>query len=355
MTEPTKPLHTKWGVALGFGVIGSLVVALVVLAFLWPTKTVTPHNLPVSVSGSAAIVADFEAAANEKLPNAFEFVAADDRQQAVTQIQKRETYGAFVLGDGTQMPEVLTAPAGSSTATQLLNSVALTLQGQLQQQVSAAGGDASKVQVTVTPIVPLAETDATGAGLAAASFPMTMGGMIGGILISLLVVGVIRRLVALAGFGAASGLILTGVLQGWFEFLQGNFWLNALAVSLAVSAIAAFIIGCTSLIGRPGIAVGAIVMMLFANPLSAAAVPYQFIAQPWGAIGQFLPPGAANWLIRTLSYFPDADTSKQWWVLTSWLTLGVVLALIGHYRSRQSMHVPEASLDGEPHHAQHAS
>ncbi len=351
MTETLKPLHTKWAVSLGLGVLGSLVVTLVVLAFLWPTKTVTPHNLPVSVSGSETIVTAFEAAAEEKLPDAFDFVAADDREQAVSQIQTRETYGAIVLGDGSVMPEVLTAPAASASATQILNSVALTLQSQVQQQVAAAGGDASAVKVTVTPIVPLAETDPSGTGLAAASFPMTMGGMIGGILISLLVVGVIRRLVALAGFGIASGLILTLVLQSWFEFLQGDFWLNALAVGVSVSAISAFIIGCTSLLGRPGIAIGAIVMMLFANPLAAAAVPYQFIAQPWGAIGQFLPPGAANWLIRTLSYFPDADTAKQWWVLTGWLVLGVALALIGHFRSRQSMHVPEATLEETAAHA----
>jgi hypothetical protein len=72
-------------------------------------------------------------------------------------------------------PEVLTAPAGSAAATQILNGVATQLQTQLSQQIIAAGGDPSSVQVKVTPVVPLSEDDPTGTGLAAASFPLALG------------------------------------------------------------------------------------------------------------------------------------------------------------------------------------
>ncbi|MDP3208435.1 MAG: hypothetical protein Q8M65_04735, partial [Rhodoglobus sp.] len=78
---------------------------------------------------------------------------------------------------------------------------------------------------------------------------------------------------------------------------------------------------------------GALLFLLFANPLSAAAQPVEFLAAPWGAIGQWFPPGAAVTLLRDLSYFPRADTMLPWLVLGGWAVLGLVLSLAGHYRN----------------------
>ncbi|MGV1033693.1 MAG: hypothetical protein ACOYBP_00520 [Microbacteriaceae bacterium] len=346
MSEQTTPLHTKWTIAFAIGAGGSIAVLVLLLAFLWPTKTASAHDIPVSVVGPASSVSMVEEALAEKASGTFEFVEATDRQAAVDQIETRQTYGAIVLGSTVgQLPEVLTAPAASPVVSQLLNGVASGLQAQLAQQVAAAGGDASKVVVTVTPIVPLSEADANGSGLAAAAFPLAFGGMLGGVLISLLVIGAVRRLLAVLGFSIASGLLVALVLQTWFGYLQGDFAVNALALGLAIAAMTAFIVGCTSLMGRPGIAVGGVVTMLFANPLAAATMPYQFLAEPWGQIGQLMVPGAAAWLLRSLSYFPDAPTASQWTVLLVWLGIGIVLTLIGHFRARATMHVPAASIE----------
>ena len=344
MSTPSLRPHTKWGVAVALGVVGSLLVGLFVLAFLWPSKTSEAHNLPVSIAGPAATVSALEDALGKAAPGTFDFVEATDRDAAVSQIEKRETYGAIVLAAPPAMPEVLTAPAGSAVATQMLTGVAAQLKAQLAQQVAAAGGDASAVQIAVTPIVPLADSDPTGSGLAAASFPLMIGGMLGGVLVSLLVVGAARRLAALAGFAVAAGLVLTFILQTWFEYLPGDFWVNALVMGTSILATSSFIVGCASLLGRGGIGLGAVTTMLFANPISAAAVPWQFLAEPWGAIGQWFVPGAANTLIRSAAYFPQADASRQWWILAGWIVLGVVLTLIGHFRARATMHVPEATL-----------
>ena len=339
--------HTKWPVAVAFGLVGSLLVALVVLAFLWPAKAAKPANLPISLTGPDASVSAFEQAIGKASPGTFDFVAADDRGDAVTQIKTRETYGAIVLAQAPQPPEVLTAPAGSPVAAQLLTGLATQLQAQLSQQVAAAGGDASTVKVTVTAIVPFSETDPTGTGLAAASFPLTLGGMTGGVLISLLVVGPRRRLAALIGFGTACGVILALILQAWFKFLPGEFWPNALAIGFSILATSTFIVGCASLLGQAGTGLGAVLTLLVGNPLSAAAIPWQFLPTPWGAIGQLLVPGAANWLIRSINYFPDADNSKQLWVLAGWTAAGVILTLIGHYRDRSAMRIPQGTLEDE--------
>ncbi|MFE4196076.1 hypothetical protein ACFRJ9_09450 [Paenarthrobacter sp. NPDC056912] len=345
MSTPLLRPHTKWPVALGFGIVGSLIVAIVVLAFLWPAKTTAAHNLPISISGPTAAVTALKDAIATQQPDAFDFVEVANRDAAVSQIKARETYGGIVLGDATTMPEVLTAPAGSAAATQILNGVAAQLQVQLTQRVAAAGGNPATAKVTVTPVVPLSASDPNGSGLAAASFPMAMGGMIGGALISLLVVGAIRRLVALAGFGVAVGLILALILDTWFGFLQGDFWINASAIALSILATSAFIVGCTSLLGTKGIAIGAVLTLFVGNPISSAAAPWQFLPEPWGAVGQFFVPGAASWLIRSLSYFPDANVAPQWWILLGWTAVGLILTLVGHFRAEAAMTVPAGTLE----------
>src|SRR4051794_28233316 len=50
--------------------------------------------------------------------------------------------------------------------------------------------------------------------------------------------------------------------------------------------------------------------MFVANPISGAAQPYEFIAGPWGEIGQFFVPGAGSSLIRQISFFPDASVTS---------------------------------------------
>jgi len=222
---------------------------------------------------------------------------------------------------------------------QLLTAVAANLEEGVNAQAAAAAQAAGAptapphIDVVVTDVVPLADTDPRGTGLAAALFPLVLGGMLGGIAISLAVIGAMRRVLAVVVYAAVGGLVLAGILQGWFGALQGDYWLNAAAIGLALAAIAAPITGFVALIGRAGIAVGPIVMLLFANPISAAAIPKEFIAEPWGEVGQWFPPGAAATLVRDLSYFPAADTTFPWLVLGAWAVGGLLLSVVGHFRT----------------------
>ncbi|GAA1965492.1 hypothetical protein [Microbacterium deminutum] len=364
-----SPIHprTRWRFAIAFGLVGSLLVAVLVTAFIWPAATSSPKNLPVGISGPADRVAAVTDVLAKQDPSPLDLVTVTSRDEAIDKIHHREIYGAILL----DQPEVLIATASSPAAAQALRGVATQLQSQLDTTVQAAlvaqlkaigealaagrpptlppagqaGGELPKV--TVTDVVPLADTDPTGAGIAAAAFPLTLGGMLGGILLSLLVAGAVRRLVALAVFGVAAGALAALVLQTWFGLLQGDWLLNATALGLGMTATAAFIIGMNALLGRPGLGIAAVVTVLFANPLSAAAVPVQFLPEPWGQIGQYFVPGAASNLLRSLSYFPDAPTAMQWIILLCWTAGGVVLTLIGHHREQPDLHVPEEQLEPE--------
>ena len=330
------PTRTPLGRALGIALALAAVLAVIVLAFSWPSVTAEPHDLPIAATGPAEAITAAEEAVDEQAPGAIAFREVDHRAAAVDAIERREVYGAVVLG---REPEVLTSSASSLVVAQLLANVAAQLEEGVNAQAAAAAAAAGapaappRIDVPVTDVVPLAESDERGTGLTAAIFPLVLGGMIGGIAISIAVIGAIRRVVAVLVYSAVGGLALAGILQGWFGSLQGDYWLNSAGIALALVAIAAPITGFVALIGRPGIAVGPVVMMLFANPISAAAVPKEFIPAPWGEVGQWFPPGAAASLMRELSYFPRADSTFEWLVLGAWAVGGLLLSVVGHFRT----------------------
>ncbi|NUU05859.1 ABC transporter permease [Leifsonia sp. C5G2] len=337
-------VHTPWRRTVGLALGAGLAVVVILLAFLWPTVTSSVKDLPIAVTGSPAAVSAVTAQLNKSAEGALALTTASSRADAVKLIENRTVDGAIVLGE---RPEVLTASANGAAVSQLLGQLAAKLQAQAQQQADAAvqqavaagkapaGTVAPKITVAVTDVVPLASTDARGLGLTASSFPLVLGGMIGGVLISILVAGSWRRLTAVAVYAVAGGLAVTGIMQGWFGILQGAFWANWLAVSLSMLATSAFIVGMNALLGRAGIAVGAVVTVLIGNPLSSAAQPLQFVAAPWGEIGQWFVPGASVTLLRDLSYFPAADALFPWLVLLGWAAVGVVAMLAGHFRDQE--------------------
>lgn len=338
-STPVRTPHTPLGRVLALAVGLAVIVGVVVLAFAWPSVAAEPHNLPIAVVGTEASVSALEDAVEEKQPDVLAFEPVDDRDAAVTAIEKREVYGAIVLGTAPgEAPEVLTSSAANIAVSQLLTGLAEGLEAQVNAQATAAAAAAgapapAHISIAVTDVVPLASTDPRGTGLTAAMFPLVMGGMIGGIAISIAVIGALRRVLAVVVYSAVGGVLLTGILDGWLGVLQGDFWAESAVIALALAAIAAPITGVIALIGRAGIAVGPIVMMLFANPISGAAVPREFLPGVWGQIGQWFPPGAAATLLRDVSYFPQADASFSWLVLAAWTVGGLLLSVIGHFRT----------------------
>jgi hypothetical protein len=324
--------------ALAAGIAAA--VSVIVLAFSWPAVTAEPKDVPVAVAGPPQAVDGVRASLDAEQPGVVDLREVDDRDAAVTAIETRDVYGAVVLGEA---PEVLTSSAASTATNQMLTGVAAQLQQQLtaravvaMQDAAAQGApptDAALPAVTVTDVVPLSADDPRGAGLTAAMFPLVLGGMLGGVLISFTVVGALRRVLAVTAYAVVSGTVLTGILQGWFGSLQGDWWANAGAVALALAAIAAPITGLVALLGRAGIGLGAVLVILVGNPISGVAVPPEFLPWHWGEIGQWFPPGAAGTLVRDLSYFPAADASPAWLALGLWTGAGVLLSLAGHFRT----------------------
>ncbi|NUP73966.1 MAG: ABC transporter permease [Sinomonas sp.] len=338
-------------------VLAAAAVCVVLIAFAWPSVTSKVQHLPIAAVGSSEQITQVTSKAPE---GALDIRTAANRDDAIAQIQHRDVYGAIILG---QAPEILVASAASPVASQALNQMGSQMQQQIQQQVIAqltqalqqaqqraqspqSGAPQSGQQqgaqkapaavptVTVTDVVPLSSDDPRGIGLAIAGLPLAMGGMIGGILVSLLVSGTWRRLVAVLAYGVVGGLGLAGILQGWFHVLQGSFWVNAGAIGLGIAATAALIAGLNALIGPAGIAVGAIITIFIGNPISSLTQPKEFLPAPWGDVGQWLVPGASGTLLRELSYFPSADMLFPWLVLAAWAAAGALLIALGRFRNQ---------------------
>lgn len=352
--------------ALLAAVFAAAIVTIILLAFSWPTVTSEPKDLPVAAVGDQEQIDQIAANAPDGM---LDLKKVDSRAEAQQLIREREVYGAFVLGD---KPEILTSTAASPPVAQQLNGIATQMQQKIDKQAISGMQDGMKKmqdamtsapqgpdgpqgnpgdqaqapaasamevpQVTVTDVVPLNDNDSTGAGLAIAGLPLTIGGIVGGVLTSMIVHSRRMRAVAVLAYGAIGGLALTLVLQSWFGILQGNFGLNVLAAGLAVAATAALINGFVSLIGPGGIAIGAVLTMFIGNPIASLQAPKEFLAGAWGDIGQFFVPGASGTLLRDLSYFPDAPMAMQWWALIGWFVLGIVLILVGHVKAHSKKH-----------------
>ncbi|MGH3316348.1 MAG: hypothetical protein ACRDO0_09420, partial [Nocardioidaceae bacterium] len=242
-------------------------------------------------------------------------------------IEDREVYGALVVGPAGV--EMLTASAASPVVAQML--------GQVAGRLDPAAGPP-----TVTDVVPLPADDPRGAGLAAGSLPLVLGGIAAAAVLTLRVQGTGRRLVGALGFAVAGGLAITGILQFWLGSLDGSYWTNSAVVALAIGATATFVLALERLFGFVGLGLGAAVMMLLGNPLSGIASAPELLPAGWGTFGQLLPPGAAGTALRSVAFFDGAGAATPLLVLGCWLAGGLVLfAVPVRRRSRVQLPDPE--------------
>ena len=352
------PERSSWLKVLLTSLQASLIVAVVILAFTWPTKTMEAKNLPVSIAGPEVTVSQFEQSLKDKGIETFELKQASSREEAEQQIKQRETYGAIIFTEGAA-PEVLTAPAANAAATQMLNGVATQLNAQIQQKALAAktealtqavqaGGEqgaqaaaqleqmkaqaeqASAMAVKTTAVVPLSDSDTSGSGIAISAFPLVIGGILGGSFSALRVNGTWRRFVTAILYAVIGGALTALILNVWFGLIPGDFATLWVAFGATYLATASFIVGVSALSSPlAGLGLGAVVTMFIGNPISGASMPSAFLPGAWGQIGQMMVPGASSTLLRSIAYFPEASTSGQWLVLGSWIAFGLLTGVIG--------------------------
>jgi len=312
------------------GVLATL-QALMVLAFAWPASRTDPRDVPVVVAGSPAAAAGFAERIAAEHPGALEVTRVPDGQQARQALRDRDAYGAVLLG-GPQ-PHVLVASAASPTVSQLLSSLAAGLDG--------------STGAPVEDVVATGPDDPRGAFLSAGLLPLVMTSVIAGAALALVVGSAAWRAAGVGLLAAVGGLVVTGIGHA-VGGLQGGYALEAGVVGLTVVAVAGTVAGAGSLLGHAGIPPVAIVMMLLGNPLSGASSAPEMLPQPWGALGQLLPPGAGSQALRSVTYFDGVGAATPLLVLSGWAAAGLGLVALAGLRARRTAGSARAATAPEP-------
>lgn len=308
----------------GLAVVGlALLLAGMLALFAYPASRTSPRDLPLAMAGPAPALDRAEAALNQAQPGAFDVHRESSRQHAVTAIEHRKVYGALVFsGAGV---EVLTASAASPVVAQLLGQVGSTM------------GSRSGQPVTHTDVVALPKDDPRGSGLSAAMLPIILGGMACAAVMTGLVWQRRWRIAGALGFAVVGGLALGAVLEFVIGSVEGNYLADSAALGLATAAVSLTVLGLESLLGTAGLGLGAAVMILVGNALSGAQSAPEMLPTGWGAAGQFLPPGAANQLLKSVAYFDGHGGLRPAIVLASWSVAGLLLSALGHARRRRDV------------------
>ncbi|MCB5164542.1 ABC transporter permease [Streptomyces bambusae] len=292
---------------LAVTVMVPLLAALALWAFAWPAARMAPRDLPLGIAGPAAAAAPLEQRLASH-PGAFEIHRYADEAAARSAVEHREVYGAVVVTP--QGPRLLTASAASPVVAQLL------------AQAVTAQAPAGAV-VPVTDVVPAPAADARGTGFGASVLPLALAGVAAGALVSLAGLRGRRAVTAVLGASALVGLTGAALAHSWLGVLTGNWWAEAGVLALTVAAIAGGIAGLHALLGKPGIGLGAFLVVLLGNPFSGAGGAPQLLPEPAGLLGQWLPPGAGSALLRSVAYFDGAGAAGSALVLSLWAVLGL--------------------------------
>ena len=306
------------GIMLGL----STVIALMVLAFATPALNSGAKDLPLAVSGPEAAVAQLTSTLQTGSPGTFAVTAFDSAQGVADRIREQKAIGGIVVTESGLT--IYTAAGAGAPYLALLNGVGA--------QLATSGQD-----VTYSDLAPTTEDDPTGASIATLGLPLIFGGMTSAAALLLAYRGsVTSRLVAAFTLAVLEGLLAVAILQFLFGSFDGSYWLTTAALSAGIAAIAFTVLGLGLLIGYPGLAVGAVLMLVVSNPLSGLASGPAWLPQPWGEIGQHLPVGATASAIRSAAYFDGSGSAEAWLVLTTWALCGLAMSWLGTARTRST-------------------
>ncbi|REE99269.1 hypothetical protein [Thermomonospora umbrina] len=296
---------------LGVTLAATVIQLVMVVAFGWPAARSAPHDLPIAVAGpQSAAVADRLAR-----QGGFEIAVLPDEAAARRAVTDRDAYGAIVTTPAG--PKVLVASAASPQVAQQIGQYAATLSGAPRP-----------------PVTDVVSAGPHGTAFGTMVLPLVMSGIAAAVLLTLVIPALAWRLAGLVGFAVLGGLGVSALAQGWLDILDGSYLTVAAAMALTILAVTGTVVGLAGVIGRPGIGVGALTMLLLGNPLSGASSAPELLPEPWGDLGQLLPPGAGATLLRSYGYFDGAGAGGSLAVLGVWAAVAVALILVAALRDR---------------------
>ena len=299
---------TKKALAMILGI--PVVIGLMFWAFLAPTFASGPDGVPVAVAGPGPVVEKLIAQAEQQEEHP-DFITVSSPEEAETMVRDREAVGAIAIGEGGAT--VYTASGNGAPYVQMLSGVAQNM-------------EASGMPVETKDLAPTTKDDPQAQGLALLGLPLAFGGVISGILPTLLLRGKKwSKAAVIAGVAMIGAGVAVWMLHGVYGTLSGSVFMEWLAVTLGIAATSSVTAGLGALMGMPGAGLGAVLTIFVANPLSGLATGPWLLPAGWSTLGQLMPIGATGFLVRSLSFFDGAGSTQPWIVLCCWILLGLLL------------------------------
>lgn len=287
------------------GVLAAAAVLLV--AFVLPAAKSGPSHLPIGVAASTQIQDQAKKLISQRYSTSFDVKNYSDEAALRKAINNRTIYGGLVV---TQTEgKMLIAQAGSVRAANALAAVGQSL------------------GLTVSDVKATPAKDPTGAGLVAAGLPLALAGIFPALVI---MVAYRKRLLAQLGTVIAAAFVIgagaSALLTFWLGATQGaNFWLLSVALSAALLSSNLLLVGLNAVGGRIATGIGIAVLVLISMPLSGLGTAPEWLPQPWGDIGQFLPAGAGATLMRNSAFFDGHAAGMPLAVLGVWALAGLLM------------------------------
>jgi len=251
----------------------------------------------------------------------FTITTYDSERAAQDAIDSRDIAGALVLGPGG--PKLIVAGAAGDGVTGVITGVftqAFAKQGQV---------------LTVEVVHPFASGDPHGLIL----FFVVLAIIISTLIVNALV-GLARGagLLATVAVVAVYGLLAAPVAMGLATWIAGDygagFWTATALLALASAAVGAVVAGMARLLGRVGVALSALVAVLFDLVSSGGPIGSSLLPDAYRWFAPAMPAGQVYSGIRGALYFDDAGVSEPVFVLSLWLLAGLVLLAVSRFAVR---------------------
>jgi nucleotide-binding universal stress UspA family protein len=306
---------------VGFVVASAVFAAVFVALTLSAYHAPRPHDLPVGMAGSAAVISRVEQALNNAPPGAFSFHTYNGAASALTGVTHRQVDGALVASGGGL--RLLVAQGGGSAPAQFLTQAFGT--------VAARSGH----QLTVTDVVPTLPSDTQALSpffvLLAALIPSLAAGSGSALAFrrarpALAVAAPVAVAVAIGLVSAAVADAIAGL--GNYAAIAGTVALFSLAVAAPTAVLAR--------IWPPLVSVAVLVFIVFGIPVSGGPANLASFSPAFlRALDPALPLGVAGTVVRNVVYFGGHATALRLWVLAAWALAGLA-GLIVHTMLRRT-------------------
>jgi hypothetical protein len=304
--------------------LAGLLALVTLVGLIGPAiKSPSPHDIPVGLAGPPPATQQIAQAFATNAPGAFRFTTYSSEGDARAAIDSRDIDGALVIDPSG--PKLILAGAAGDGATGVING-AFSNVFKSQSQTLA-----------VETVHPFASGDPHGLIL----FFVVLGILVS-TLIAQALVGTRKglRLITRLSLVVAFALLAAPIALGLATWIAGDYgsgiWLAMALLALGSAAVGAVIAGSAALLGRPGIGLAALIVVLLDLVCSGGPIGSQLLPDAYRWLAPGMPAGQLYSALRGALYFDGAGLAEPFGVLSLWLLGGLILMVLGQLVGRRS-------------------